>query len=259
MLCLYCVGCLEFITYILYPILNNRQCNRHTNTKEENTKQGRDKWKEEILLVGITSESSIRHKKRVENPFSYVVLYRKNNDFSPLRQILLNLLFWFYHKLLFYFFVRVNITNIMEKGQRLWINRFNSSKHHKKRKCLKYRIKGSVLSFLQIENICIMLFFDYVHWITFQFVYYGIDQSLALRVRTQRGNTPLSSYSFMSTIPFIQLLQRWTQPGIWTIKENTYWTDHRNTSYSTYQPKRNPSSSIGHFLHFPPHFIKWSC
>lgn len=95
------------------------------------------------------------------------------------------------------------------------------------------------------------------------FIFFIYTNKWFWSLRTQRDLTPLylsdsreiplSSYAFMSITQCIRLLQGWTQSGIWTGKEKTYWTDHRNTSYSTYQP---PSSSIGHLPYFPPHFIK---
>lgn len=45
--------------------------------------------------------------------------------------------------------------------------------------------QGSVLSFIQIK------YYDYVDWINFQLLCYGMDQSLVERVRTQRDLTPL--------------------------------------------------------------------
>ena len=44
--------------------------------------------------------------------------------------------------------------------------------------------QGSVLSFIQIK------YYDYVDWINFQLLCYGMDQSLVERVRTQRDLTP---------------------------------------------------------------------
>lgn len=70
------------------------------------------------------------------------------------------------------------------------------------------------------------------------------QRALPPRIRQRKRGIPLSSYAFMSTTQFIRLLQGWTQSGIWTLKKKIYWTDHRNTSYSTYKPKRNPFSRV---------------